>query len=383
MLKKLFVVLAGLFIIVLFLWGIYALFFATSNSLRTTSDDDGKDETLDLGEKDQRNDDAAVEVLSDHAVVSPTINDDGTLITYFEKNTGFIWAIDPETKQRTLVVEKEMNPPIAAVWPTGKQNPILKTSSSDGARYWFYDTRAGDATPLKAGIQYLVWDSLSERIIYTYRDEAGKKSFNIANPNGTNWRTIGALTKDRVILATVPKSPYISFWEPPQNTRVSSLFTLNITGGEPNLIFSGKSGADYLWSPSGDKVLVSFAPEKSGSKTLLAVMNKFGGEFFNLNSPTFVSKCVWAKDSKNVYCALPTTIPQGAIMPDDYMSGKVRTADTFWKIDTENGKSERAVDLNSIPGSYDASEMFLSLEEDLLFFVNKKDGLLYKLRLIK
>ena len=50
-------------------------------------------------------------------------------------------------------------------------------------------------------------------------------------------------------------------------------------------------------------------------------------------------------------------------------------------MDISSGKAERIVDIKDIKDSYDATGMFLSPSEDILFFINKIDGKLYGINL--
>jgi hypothetical protein len=110
-------------------------------------------------------------------------------------------------------------------------------------------------------------------------------------------------------------------------------------------------------------------------------MNADGNQFQSLGFTTFASKCVWSADSKYLFCALPGDISENAILPNDWQEGKLRTADTFWKIEVSSGKKARLIETKKIYGSFDALNPFLSKDEKTLFFVNKVDGKLYKLSL--
>ena len=156
---------------------------------------------------------------------------------------------------------------------------------------------------------------------------------------------------------------------------------VSTVGGEVRKIFSGRFGADYLWSKDGAKALVSSSDSKGGSKINLGIINNNGGEYQNLNIPTFVSKCAWGKDNKTIYYALPSFSSENYVLPNDYQDGKITAKDTFWKMDISSGKAERIVDIKDIKDSYDATGMFLSPSEDILFFINKIDGKLYGINL--
>jgi hypothetical protein len=111
------------------------------------------------------------------------------------------------------------------------------------------------------------------------------------------------------------------------------------------------------------------------------VINDQGGEYKNLEIPTLVSKCVWSKNNKIVYFALPSSLPDNILMPNDYDAKKFTTTDTFWKVDVTTGKKDRMIELEKMQGSYDASNLFLSPDEGNLFFINRIDDKLYKVKM--
>ena len=154
------------------------------------------------------------------------------------------------------------------------------------------------------------------------------------------------------------------------------------TGSDAKKLFSGKFGADYLWSPTGDRLLVSTSYTKGGSQIGLGIANAGGGEFHTLDVPTFVSKATWASDGETVYYALPLGIPSGAVFPNDYFGKPIHTTDMFWKMDVVTGKKDRIIDNSNMNGKdFDSIGLFLSPDMKFLFFTNRNDGHLYRIEL--
>ncbi|GAF81508.1 unnamed protein product, partial [marine sediment metagenome] len=131
----------------------------------------------------------------------------------------------------------------------------------------------------------------------------------------------------------------------------------------------------------GDKVL--FSKTNSNGKNIgLYVASKDGSNETSIDISGLVEKCVWSLDNRTIFCAVPKNISETEILPDDFYKGSFTSDDEFWKINLETGvktillepweKGERI---------YDAIDLFLSPLEDYLFFVNKKDGLLYSIEL--
>ena len=298
--------------------------------------------------------------LSKERIVSPVLSSDGNGIMYYSLQGNFT-RLDIKSAAERKISEDKIDGLRSIIWAPDGKNAILKANSGGKNSFILYGLENGTKTNLKSGIDYVAWTNLGDKIIYKYFDSASlKRSVNIANPDGSNWKKLADVSWRSVFLSTVPGTFFISFWNAPNAYEETSLETVSLTGEDIKKIFSGRFGADYLWSPDGGKVLISSSDASGGSKTLLAVASKSGGEYQNLEVPTLVSKCVWAEDSQNVYCALPNSIPEGSVMPNDYQDGKFNTKDTFWKINVLNGKKERIVELSDIKSDYDAANLFLS-----------------------
>ena len=125
--------------------------------------------------------------------------------------------------------------------------------------------------------------------------------------------------------------------------------------------------------------VISFT-DAFGKNPKIALTDEKGEKNKNLNLAGIVDKCTWSKDGYTVFCALPLEIKGSDIWPDDYYKGLIILNDAIYKINLETDeKTKIAGSLDQI--GLDAQELFLSPKEDYLFFINKKNGLLYSLRL--
>ncbi|HWQ60356.1 MAG TPA: hypothetical protein VN420_04410 [Candidatus Fimivivens sp.] len=271
-----------------------------------------------------------------------------------------------------------------AVWAPDRDR-VLVLFDSGSAQQWYLLTLSDKTTkPLKPGISSPVWSNLSESIYYIYTDARnGKSELDTARPDGTEWKKVAVLPILNPSVSTVPSSALLSFWNKASAFDPTTLYTVPMSGEIPKVIFSGKYGADYLWSPDGTKLLVSNTLSKGGTDIRLGIANADGGEFHSVQAPTLVSKTVWSKDSKTVFYALPLSIPDNAVLPNDYYSRPIHTQDTFWKMDAASGKSERIVDPAEIGGNYDSTDLFLDRGEEYLYFTDRTSGQLFRIRLQK
>lgn len=261
---------------------------------------------------------------------------------------------------------------------------IIKTGEGGKISFYLFDLISQETAQIKNGVDNIFWDNTGEKIIYKYYEaKTGKRTLNISDPDGKNWKNLADIFFRNVSASPIPQSALVSYWNSPDAYEETSLWTVGAIGGDPKEILKGKFGADYLWSPGGKKALVSFVDSRGGGKMILGVMNYNGGEVRTLNFSTLTSKCVWGGE-ENIYCALPGSIPGNAVMPNEYLVGKIQTADTFWKINIASAKQERIIELKELQKEneeFDAENLIYSPEAGSIFFTNKKNGKIYKIEL--
>jgi hypothetical protein len=384
--KKIFIVSSILLSAVLFFLGIYNVSFkrekaSIQDGAKTNQSGSAGEVTNTVnktGEAAKINSNEKIYSLSDEAIISPVSVDDGDSVEYYSKANGNVFKVFLSGREKKVISDKNLSGLEKILWSPDASRVISRFNINGQVRYSTYDYNEKKGYKLDDGIEYATWNNLGNQIFYKYFDAKSKKrTLDVADFDGKNWKKIADVNSGSIFISVIPQSSFVSFWNTPNAFEETSLSIVSTVGGEVRKIFSGRFGADFLWSPNGSKALVSFTDSRGGSKTSLGVINSNGGEFQNLNIPTFVSKCVWSKDSKTIFYTIPTFSSENNVLPNDYQSGKVSTEDTFWKMDITSGKAERVVEIKDINGSYDATNLFLSPSEDVLFFINKIDGKLY------
>jgi len=380
--KKIFFVSSSLLAVILLLWGVYYLSFrkpADRVAESQKKEEAGAKESPALqktGTVDK------IKVISQEPVLGPIFVSEDHIIKYYSKENGKAYQIDPDGNGKKIISEKELPGLTGVSWSPDKMKVISKFSKDGGGNQFFYfDYILRKGIPLISNLDFVVWGS-DRKIFYKYFNPLNQeRSLNMSNPDGTNWEKIIDLSLKDILIAPIPQSSLVSFWTKPDANFETILQSVSLVGQSSKTLFTGKFGADYLWNNNGTKALLSHSDARGGTKIRLAVINDQGGEYRNLEIPTFVTKCVWSRDNKTVYYALPASIPENAIMPNDYYNASFSTDDTFWKVDTQTGEKERIVSLDKITEKLDADTLFLNGDESFLFFVNKKDDKLYRIEL--
>jgi hypothetical protein len=377
--KKIFFTSLALFCIALLFFGIYNLAFRKSMSGAVIEKKAPEVVAPVIAPKVST---SLIATVSDEPVIAPTLSSDATAVKYYAKNSGRVYQTDFNGNDKRTLSNKELIGLTDALWSPDKTKAITKFLSAGVIKFYYYDHTELKGFALKDNVDQIAWQNTGNRIFYKYYDPVSKKrTLNISDPDGTNWTKLADIDFRDLSVAQIPQSGFVSFWNKPDAFFETSLSSTPLIGGEKKSLLKGLFGADYLWNNNGSLALVSHSDSKGGTKMQLSIINSNGGEFRNLDLPTLVSKCVWLRDNKTAYCALPGKIPTASIMPNDYDQEKFHTADTFWRIDTTSGEKSRIIDLEKINGAYDASNLFFNADESILFFVNRTDEKIYRITL--
>ena len=309
------------------------------------------------------------------AVTSPSNN-----IFYYSQDDQAFKKATLEGKDKTTLMTNLPGKPLRITWSSKRDAALVLMESSPTARWYSINFSTKSLTPLKPEITKATWGSLGDKIYYLFKNSATKElSLNRANSDGSDWKEITKVGTKDLFLGTIPQSNRISFWTRPNALEESFFDAIDTDGNNRAKLLSGRFGGDYLWSPNGERVIVSASLTKGGPLTL-AVMNKNGGELQSLNIPTLISKVVWSSDSSKLFYALPGGLGE-ALLPNDYFEKNLASQDTFWQIDLGTGTSSRLLELGDIGQSFDSTDLALSADERILFFTDRVTKRLYRIEL--
>lgn len=139
-------------------------------------------------------------------------------------------------------------------------------------------------------------------------------------------------------------------------------------------------GLTSLLSPDGKKLLYT-SSENGEIKTYILDIASNSSE--EVSPQALPEKCVWTKDSSEIYCAAGIK-GVAYTYPDDWYKGKISFDDAVWVIDADTKNGNILYDIVSKTGKkIDAINLQLNSNEDYLGFINKKDGTLWGFDLIR
>ena len=327
--QKVFIVSGTLFLVVLILWGVYEWFFR-SNSYSPTVNDAGvkviqqptakKDVGIFSG--------SSIQVVIDERVIGAALDTDDQHLWYVVASSNALLKKDVLSGSVETITTFAYAP-IQIRFSPDFTKALVQEQSLTGEKLHLVNLQTKADTPLKNGLKSPVWTNTGDRIVYEY-DVAKDYTINLSSPDGSDWKKLTNVASSSVAISMIPKSSLVAVWNIPSALTETKLQTLSLAGGDPQLIFSGRFGVDYLFSPDGTKMLVSSVDQKGGGRMLVGMANAVGGEYRTLDMPTLINKVVWGQDNKTVYYTVPGGFPDGVVLPDDYKP------DTGWKSRFKN-----------------------------------------------
>lgn len=320
-----------------------------------------------------------IKAISTGRVLTPTLSADRTKVVYYSQLNGNVWQSAFDGSELTKISSAVLDNLAKIIWSPDKTKVIsIYQDAEENISKYSYNYKTGQAFSLNEYAQEIAWSPNSDKLAYQYTDEVtGDNNISTANPDGSAWQSVIQVRMKDVNLDWVGSE--IAFYEKPSGLVQSSLFLVNLLSKDLTKVLSNLYGMAIKWSPQGDKILYS-KTDSSGRNINLYVALKDGTGETKINIPTLVEKCVWSQDNRTIFCALPKNIETAEVLPDDFYKGSFVSDDEFLKINSETGAKIFLLEpWERGNQTFDAVDLFLSPLEEYLFFVNKKDGLLYSI----
>ncbi len=212
---------------------------------------------------------------------------------------------------------------------------------------------------------------LGQKSVFVLTANGDSSIGSVGNPDGTNVKTV--FTSPMSALAIHPAGAGLI-----ATTKDSAHldgYAFAISGNTFTPILGPLSGLILLPSPNGKVLLYSYT---DGTTLHMAALDLSTGAVTTLPLATLAEKCVWDQNNTDLYCAIPSSIPDGATLPDDWYQGAASFTDKIWRIDLGTRLATLVVDPSST-GKVDIDAVNLTIDPNsqVLIFRNKKDSSLW------
>lgn len=321
--------------------------------------------------------------------VSGAVPVSSTTLRYIDRSTGNIFEVGYSGRDRKRLTNTTLLKSFETLWSpkadkaliryfedfgsgavarTGVKNFLADLSGLGGSEakelngvFLPSDSKAFAASPLEDKIFYLAAsDDGYQGVVANFQNEKKNSIFSLAFGDfNADWPS-----RDVITLVTKPSAVVGGY-----------LYFLNQRTEKFERLLGGVKGLTAKASPDTSRVIYSESDSRNGNFNT-KVLNVSDGSTVSFDFTTLPEKCVWAKDAKSVYCAVPSTLPR-ADYPDEWYKGEIAFNDSIWKKDYGSGSS--SVLYENL--EFDAINLALSASGEYLIFTDKATGILWSLKI--
>ncbi len=304
----------------------------------------------------------------------------GSNVSYYNKLDSKFYRLNPDGTVTSLSSKTFRNVESAKFDQDGEK-AILEFP--DGANVLFDFTKQQQVTLPKH------WEA------FDFSDDGGKiaaKSIGIgdessflvvANPDGSGAKAVQELgaNADKVIVDFSPDSQIVATATTGRSFGLDRKEVYFVGQNHENFKSMIVEGINFSpkWAPSGRKMLYSVSGSLSDYKPMLWVVDAQGDSIGqnrrSIPINTWAEKCSFGPTDRELYCAVPTSLPRGAgLQPDIALS----TPDSLVKIDMETGLQTT---LAMPGGTHTIGSVMLSADGRKLVFTDSGSGIINTINL--
>lgn len=233
-----------------------------------------------------------------------------------------------------------------------------------------FDVRSAAWKPLEAGTVAAAWSPNGAELATLKKDTTGLSLGTVSA--STLKRTEQMKLSGGDLIVSWPSAKKIYLTERPSARYSITSFVFDISKRTLSPLMAPKAGLSLLWDKDGSKALAF----ESTAQNKLSVINDVGGLVGALPFLTVPEKCTLASGSPaSGYCAIPEQIPSGALLPDDLLTGSLRTSDGFFAWTLGSNKIVTIRESGTVP--FDAEH--ITVTDKKIRFINRYDRKLYEI----
>lgn len=308
-------------------------------------------------------------------ILAPTLSAKKDAILYYARQGGKAESVDFNGENMAQISNLTILNMIDSAWRPSKEKSIVSYLDNETKKTFVMavatTTQTAFLPETTAGTS---WSPDGKSIAYLTRQN-NTVSFFISGSSGKSGKFIFSPIIPDFSIQWIAKNK-ILFVTKPSGIAPSTAYLFDTGTQSFSKIFDRIFGLIVSASSDG-KLLLTTKADTAGGKPNTLISNFDGSGARALPFVTMPEKCVFDPKNINLFCAIPRNISIFEILPDDWYMGKGFFSDSIVMI---NVKTFIATALTP-PLPIDAINPFISPQEDFLFFQNKKDYSLWRLKL--
>lgn len=311
--------------------------------------------------------------LTNFPVIGSSLNATEDKVLFYKKEGGDLMSSDFDGQKQDKLSNITILGILEAWWNSSRNRALVQYLDNETLKSFIHSGTSSIST-LPLDIISASWSPDGKSLAYTLPKNNGLVSLITADASGKNPKEIFSSPLADASMDWITTN-LIALQTAPSGHAEGYVFAYARLNGAFNKILGPKNGLQTLWAPDGSKFLAS-QTNRAGKSLTLGIYDAAGKELFQTGLPTMADKCVWL-DAKNAFCAVPRSIPESIMLPDDYLMGEFHGSDRIIHINLGAKESQAVFD----EGSFDISNIVISKDGSHLFFIDRNDGALWRIKL--
>lgn len=309
--------------------------------------------------------------LTDFPIIGPAFTKTQDNVLFYKKDGGSVYKVDFSGTQ-----EKISNITIVgladAIWSPMRDRASVFYVDSEILKS-FLHLSTSSVTSLPRDIKSFSWSPDGKQFAYLIQNVDHLELIISDASSKTNKHPFSTPILDAQITWISPDT--IAFQTAPSGKASGFVFLYSLKNGTFRKFLGPLSGLTTRWSPDGAHVLVG-STHNQGHQPSLSLYDLAGNQNQQFDFTTLPDKCAWIS-AKEFDCAIPSSFPSNAVLPDDYLRGEFATQDHILSFNLDT--TDSAIVFSG--GAFTMSDLSVTNKKDYLIFVNRTDGTLWRLKL--
>lgn len=315
--------------------------------------------------------------LTTSRIYQTTLGPDGSSMIFYDKVSGLFYKIDANGN-RVPLSDKVFHEVETVAWSPNKDKAVLEYP--DGSNIVYNFTTGEQNTLPQHWKDFSFSPNGNQLVLKSMGIDEGNRWLAVSNTDGSQAKKIEALgDKDATVYPD---------WS--GNNQVVAMYTESKDFDRQDLFFVGLNGENFRsttiegrgfqhqWSADGNTLLYSVYSSNTDYKPTLWIVGgnpeNIGQDRRSLRLQTWADKCNFS-GSNTVYCAVPRNLQEGAgIFANDLDNSPT----DIYKIDITTGVRTK---IASPDGNQNIDNIFVTEDNNYVYFTDKNTGLLYNIRL--
>ncbi len=321
--------------------------------------------------------------VTDTPILAPEQQVGGDGIRFYDISDGKFYYIDENGNK--ILLSDQVFPQAEEIAWSPVNNEAIITFPDQSKVYYDFNTQEQVTLPRE-------WDEIdfsptgSQIGFKNVSSKENERWLAVSNPDGSGVALVEPMGDkvDSVAVNWSPTGQVVATYREGYSADGQEIYLIGLNDENFKSIVTDGRGFEGVWSADGKQMIYSVYSEDTRYNPSLYLVDSSGDQIgsngMKLGLQTWSNKCTFSSNSPTLYCAVPGLLETGTGI---YPSLAGYTNDKIYKINTNTGTKEILATPSFLSGdiNYTINSMFLSQDENSLYFTDASTNTLYNISL--